>query len=112
MRNSIKKQFWLTEEQANDLKHKSDITGLTEVDLIRVLLKGYHPKEKPDMCFYDAFRQLSFIVNDLTQLVRKADSLDCVDALLIEKEIESWKKFRSDFEQKYLEPDKAKIIYK
>lgn len=112
MRNGIKKQFWLTEQEAEDLKHKAEITGLSEVALIRLLLKDYHPKEKPDKYFYDAMRQLSYIGNNLTQLLHKANSLNYIDAPLLRKEIEAWQKFRSDIERKYLEPEKSNIKWK
>ena len=48
----IKKQFWLSEEQAADLVEKARITRLKEVTLIRLLLDGYRPKEAPGMTFY------------------------------------------------------------
>ena len=48
----IKKQFWLSEEQATHLAEKARLTKLKEVTLIRMLLDGYRPKEAPGMTFY------------------------------------------------------------
>ena len=45
MRKGIKKQFWLSKEEADDLRSKAESTCLTEAALFRMLLKGYHPKE-------------------------------------------------------------------
>ena len=112
MRNGVKKQFWLTEEEAQDLKHKAEITGLTEVAVIRMLLKGYHPKEKPDRYFYDALRQLYYFGNNLDRLLKKANSLGFIDAPLLRQEIKAWQTFRSDIERKYLEPEKSNIKWK
>lgn len=112
MRNGVKKQFWLTEEEAQDLKHKAEITGLTEVAVIRMLLKGYHPKEKPDRFFYDALRQLYYFGNNLDRLLKKANSLNYIDAPLLRQEIKAWQTFRSDIEKEYLEPEKSNIKWK
>ena len=112
MRNGVKKQFWLTEEEAQDLKHKAEITGLTEVAVIRMLLKGYHPKEKPDRYFYDALRQLYYFGNNLDRLLKKANSLGFIDAPLLRQEIKAWQTFRSDIENEYLEPEKSNTKWK
>lgn len=54
MRKGIKKQFWLSEKDAADLKRKAQRCGVTEISVIRQLLHGYEPREKPDERFYEA----------------------------------------------------------
>jgi len=49
----IKKQFWLTEEQAEDLRRKAGQAHVSEVMLIRMLLDGYHPPEAPGIEFFE-----------------------------------------------------------
>ncbi len=109
MRKGIKKQFWLSKEEADDLRSKAESTCLTEAALIRMLLKGYHPKEKPDMYFYDALRQLSYIGNNLNQLLKKANTMNFIDVPMLRKEIEGWQKFRSDIERRFLQPEKSDV---
>ncbi|NBK78237.1 hypothetical protein D5272_06445 [bacterium D16-76] len=48
MRKGIKKQFWLSEKDAADLKRKAQRCGVTEISVIRQLLHGYEPREKYD----------------------------------------------------------------
>ena len=75
MRKGVKKQFWLTKEEAAELKHKAQCTCLTEVGVIRYLIMGYQPKQKPDERFFEAMRELSAIGNNINQLAAKANSL-------------------------------------
>lgn len=42
----------LTKEDAADLKRKTKMCGITQSALLRILLKGYEPREKPDDRFY------------------------------------------------------------
>jgi hypothetical protein len=49
MRKGIKKQFWLSEKDAADLKRKAKKCGITETAVIRQLLHGYAPREKPEV---------------------------------------------------------------
>ena len=52
------------------------INALSAADsVIRLLLKGYEPREKPDERFYDVMRELSAIGNNINQLAAKANTL-------------------------------------
>ena len=60
MQRRIKKQFWLSPQDARELKRKAKLCGITETAVIRILLHGYEPKEKPDARFYeDSFPPLA-----------------------------------------------------
>ena len=74
MKRTVKKQFWFSKVEAQDLKKKAKKACLTEAALIRLLLRGYEPREKPDERFYDAMRELSAIGNNINQLARKANA--------------------------------------
>lgn len=54
MNKRIKKQFWLSPKDAEELKRKAELAGLTETAVVRLLIRGYEPREKPDGRFYDA----------------------------------------------------------
>lgn len=107
MKRTVKKQFWFSKVEAQDLKKKAKKACLTEAALIRLLLRGYEPREKPDERFYDAMRELSAIGNNINQLAAKANTLGFVDAPQLKKEAERWHKFQADVERTFLRPDKS-----
>ena len=107
MNKRIKKQFWLSPKDAEELKRKAELAGLTETAVVRLLIRGYEPREKPDGRFYDAMRNLSAIGNNINQLAVKANSLGFVDAPQLKKEAERWHKFQADVERTFLRPDKS-----
>lgn len=108
-RRTVKKQFWFSRDEAQDLQKKAKKTCLTEAALVRLLVRGYEPKERPDERFYDAMRQLSSIGNNINQLEVKANALGFVDAPQLKKEAERWHKFQADIERTYLRPDKSEM---
>lgn len=48
---SIKKQFWINQDEENLLKSKSKRAGLNESEFLRSLIKGYKIKEQPILEF-------------------------------------------------------------
>jgi hypothetical protein len=105
MKRTVKKQFWFTKPEAQDLQKKAKRTCLTEAALVRLLLKGYEPREQPDARFYDVMRELSAIGRNIDQLAVKANALGFVDAPVLAKEAERWHKFQADVERTFLCPD-------
>ena len=94
-------------DEAQDLQKKAKKVCLSEAGLIRLLLRGYEPREKPDERFYDVMRELSAIGNNINQLAAKANTLGFVDAPQLKKEAERWHKFQADVERTFLRPDKS-----
>lgn len=76
MKQRIKKQFWLSPDENTELKRKAELCGITETAVIRILLRGFEPREKPDARFYDAMRELSTIGNNINQLAVKQTHSD------------------------------------
>lgn len=107
MRRTIEKHILLNREEAQDLQKKAKKACLSEGALLRLLLKGYSPKEQPDERFYDVMRELSSIGNNINQLAAKANSLGFVDAVQLSKEAERWHKFQADIEREFLRPEKS-----
>lgn len=105
MKRTVKKQVWFSKTEAQDLQKKAKKACLSEAALIRLLLRGYEPREQPDSRFYDSMRELSALGNNLNQLAAKAHTLGFVDAPMLAKEAERWHKFQSDIERCYLRPD-------
>lgn len=112
MKQRIKKQFWLSPEDAKNLKDKSEIAGLSETAVIRLLIRGYEPREKPDERFYEAMRSLSAIGNNVNQLAVKAHTLGFIDAPMLKSEALRWYKFQADIEATFLRPGQSELKWK
>ena len=109
MKQRIKKQFWLSPQDARELKRKAKLCGITETAVIRILLHGYEPKEKPDARFYEAMRQLSAIGNNINQLAVKANTLGFIDAPMLKTEALRWHRFQADVEAVFLRPGQSNL---
>ena len=105
MNRRIKKQFWLSPQDARELKRKAKLCGITET----ILLHGYEPKEKPDTRFYEAMRQLSAIGNNINQLAVKANTLGFIDTPMLKAEALRWHKFQADIEAVFLRPGQSNL---
>lgn len=108
-KRNIQKIVRFSRDEAQDLQKKAKKACLSEAGLIRLLLRGYEPREKPDERFYDVMRELSSIGNNINQLAVKANTLGFVDAPQLKKEAERWHKFQADIERTYLGPDKSEM---
>ena len=108
-KKNIDKHIWFSRAEAQELQRKAKKACLSEAGLIRLLIKGYEPKEKPDDRFYDVMRELSAIGNNINQLAAKANTLGFVDAPLLKSEAEKWNKFQSEIERRYLRPEKSNM---
>ena len=106
MRKGIKKQFWLSEKDAADLKRKAQKCGITETAMIRQLLHGYEPREQPDKRFYNAMQQMYAIGNNLNQLTAKAHKFGFIDTPMLRELSKSFAQFQLKIEQNFLLPVK------
>lgn len=103
-RRGIKKQFWFNKEEATMLKKKSKKVGVNESTLIRNLVMGFEPKEKPDERFYDSLKQLRSIGNSFNQLAAKANALNFIDELEYKKEKKKIDDIIIKLKEEYLYP--------
>lgn len=99
----------LTAAKRRTCRRKAKKACVSEAGLIRLLLKGYEPREKPDEKFYDAMRELSAIGNNINQLSVKANTLGFVDAPMLKREAQRWHKFQADIERVFLRPEKSEM---
>ena len=67
-KRNVDKHIWFDRQEAQDLQKKAKKACLTEAALIRLLIRGYEPREKPDERFYDAMRELSFPLSATTSI--------------------------------------------
>lgn len=100
----------MTQEDADDLNKKVKLTGLTKSSFIRVLIKGYIPKPKPDKEFYVLLRKLYAVCNDINQLAAKAHTLNFIDGLMLKEIKNQHENLLDEIQQKYLAPDKNNEI--
>ena len=76
----IKKNFWFDEDEDNTLKNLSNLSGKTEVQVIRKLIKGTTIKEKPPYEFYEMMKELLQLrkeiksIKDLSRYTRELDT--------------------------------------
>lgn len=108
-KRNIEKHILMNSNEATELKEKAERACLSEAGLIRLLIKGYQPKEKPDSKFYDVMRELSAIANNLNQLTAKANSLGYIDTPMLKEQIKKWNKFQCEIERRFLKPSKSEI---
>lgn len=107
MGRTIKKQFWLNREEAEALKRNAQKTCLSETALVRLLISGFEPREKPDEEFYHAMREIAAIGNNMNQIAAKLNSRGEIDVDVLNNEIGELKAFRIAIMKKYLEAEKA-----
>ena len=109
MKRTIKKQFWFSRDEAQDLQKKAKKTCLSEAALVRLLLRGYEPKEKPDDRFYDAMREFSDIGNNIHQISVKANALGFIDTQKLNSELDRLHNFQADMERQFLRPGESNL---
>lgn len=105
-KRNIEKHILMNKAEAQDLQKKAKRACLSEGGLIRLLLRGYEPREKPDERFYDVMRELSAIGNNINQLAIKANALGFVDSQMLKNEALRWHKFQAAIEREFLRPEK------
>lgn len=98
----IKKNFWFDEDEDNTLKNLSNLSGKTEVQVVRKLIKGTTIKEKPPLEFYETMKELLQFrkeiktIKDLTKYTRE------LDTKRIEKMLKGIDELRMRIVEKYL----------
>lgn len=105
-------RIWLNEKENAELNRKAESAGISKSAVIRILLKGYEPREKPDQRFYEMMRQLYAIGNSLKQIARKANALGMVDAKAYDERYRQFVKFQLAVEQTFLLPVKSDLRWK
>lgn len=100
----------MTQKEADDLNKKVQLRGLTKSSFIRVLIKGYIPKPKPDKEFYNLLRKLYVVCNDIDQLTAKAHTLNFIDVPMLKEIKNQHENLLDEIQQKYLAPDKNNEI--
>lgn len=106
---SIKKQFWLNKNEATQLKNKAKKVGMNESTLIRNLIVGFQPKEKPDDRFYDYLKLLRSISNNINQIARRANLNGFIDENDYNRESKRINEFILNIKNEYLFPSNEEL---
>ena len=112
MKRSIKKQIWLSRDEAEMLKKKAKKACLSEAGLMRFLLKGFEPKEKPDEEFYFEMSRIGELAESIESLSRMADRDNEVQMNLLREEVERLHRFQAAIEARFLTPDEAELKWR
>lgn len=70
---TIKKQFWVSQNEDDLLKTKSKKAGLTESEFLRSCIKGYKIKEQPTKEIREFIKQVAGIANNINQIAIKVN---------------------------------------
>ena len=108
-KRNIQKIVRFNRKEAQDLAAKAKKACLSEAGLIRLLIRGYEPKEKPDDRFYDAMREFSAIGNNIHQISVKANALGFIDTQKLNSELDRLHKFQADMERQFLRPGESNL---
>lgn len=106
MKRSIKKQVWLNRKEAQDLQRKADKACLEESTLIRVLIAGYQPKEKPDERFYEFMNELRRLSEAIGRISDSMYRYGADEALKLSAELEKLHRFEAEIEKRFLSHDR------
>ena len=107
MRNrTIKKSFYLNEEENRLLKEKCFGGFISESDFFRMCILNKEIKEKPDEKFYDTLEQLRGIATNINQIARMANARGVIDVPHFNKEVDKLDQLIIDIKNKYLRPEK------
>lgn len=97
---TIKKQFWVSQNEDDLLKAKSKKAGLTEAEFLRSCIKGYKIKEQPTKEIREFINQVAGIANNINQITIRI-SIDKYAAADEVKDIKNTiDKFIIDFQKK------------
>ena len=98
----IKKNFWFDEEEDNALKNISRLSGKTEVQVVRKLIKGATIKEKPSQEFYEMTKELLQFRKEIKSIKELSRYSRGVDIKKVDKILNGIDELRIRITEKYL----------
>ena len=106
MNRTIKKNIWVNQREADELREKAEAACLSEAEFIRKLIAGYVPPPRTDKEFYKAMEVLSGLSSQIHAAAMRMDSAKEMIALMAEAY--KWNQLRVALEKKYLVPEEVK----
>lgn len=108
---TVSKHVRLTQEEAAEWKRKAEMIGFSESSMVRALVNGYEPKEKPDMEFFEAMGQIAKLADEIRELRNTIRAVGSIDPAELDKELNEWRKLRRELKIKYLAPDPGFMLW-
>jgi len=105
MKRTIRKYYTLNRKEAEDLKKKARKACRSEAGLVRELVRGYQPREKPGDEFYEAMREITKMADNLQNILNMTRGMSVEENKLLSDEIMRWRKFQADIERRFLTPE-------
>ena len=102
MKRNIKKSFWMSSRETEDLHRKAESACLTEAEFVRQLIAGYVPAPKPDERFFQAMEIIRGMADNLDAVAMKADN--SVNMIAIMTEAKKWRMLQNALEKEFLRP--------
>ena len=97
---SIKKQFYVNQNEDDLLKAKSKKAGINESEFLRSCIKGYKIKEQPTDEIREFIKQITGIANNINQIARVSNGTKYVQDKDLEYVKNKITEFILDFEKK------------
>ena len=105
MKRTIRKYYTMNRKEADELKKKAKKACRSEAGLVRELIRGYEPREKPGEEFYDAMKNISKMADSLQSILNSTRGIAVEENSLLYDEILRWRKFQADIERRFLTPE-------
>ena len=105
MKRTIRKYYTMNRKEADELKKKARKACRSEAGLVRELIRGYEPREKPGEEFYYAMRNISKMADNLQSILNTTRGLAVEENSLLSGEILRWRQFQADIERRFLTPE-------
>lgn len=110
-RRNWRVEIRLNYKEFEQLKRKSQRIGLSKSTLIRCLIAGYEPKEKPDEKFYDILNELRYIGHNINQIIKNSHHLGFVDKSPYTRQVDKLNDILDNLVNEYLMPKKIGTRY-
>ena len=101
-RRTIKKQYLVNDAENLELKRKAKKAGLKEAALIRFLIMGYEPKEKPGENLNEFIKAIVKLSNELETIVIQNKISGNFDNAALERELKKLHKLEFELEEEFL----------
>mgnify|MGYP003293236632 CR=1 FL=1 len=105
MKRTIRKYYTMNRKEADELKKKARKACRSEAGLVRELIRGYEPREKPGDDFYDAMRGVANMADNLQSILNATKGISLEENKMLSDEILRWRKFQADIERRFLTPE-------
>lgn len=102
----VRRCFRFSKEENEMLKVKAEAACVSDSALVRMLIKGYEPKPKPEG-FNECVHQLAKLGANVSQLLAKANSLNYIDTPMLKKLNDSIQMLISDMTEVYINPERV-----